>query len=139
MRFVFFILPLFVLSCKSYSTKRNTKNFSSGNYEVLKITDSTYSDKKNYIITIDTDNKRISGKFDCNTFGATYTLGEDNFIDFGIVRATKMYCNGNMITERKFFKVLSNIKYYTFEKDLLMFYSEKKSPEVVKLKKINDE
>jgi heat shock protein HslJ len=128
------ILVLF--SC--LSTKKSIKNqdFPSGNYLVLSLEDKTFSEKDKYIINIDTNQKRLGGKLDCNTFGTNYTLKDDNSIEFGYAMSTKMYCEGKMEIENRFFKKLNSMKFYKFEDDYLSFYDDSNSL-ILKLKRIN--
>lgn len=67
-----------------------------------------------------TEDGNVSGTTDCNGFGGSYTLGEDNKISFGPFMSTLMYCEGSQ--EAIFSKNVSdsNMVFFTEEGNLVL-------------------
>lgn len=125
---------ILLMACKSANLKSSKEMFTTGKYQVLSLGDIEFSEEDNYQLYINTDEKYIGGKFDCNEFSANYKVDEKNTLDFGFARATKMFCEGKMDLENKFFGKLNLIKYFKNKNDILSFYSENNDL-VLKLKK----
>lgn len=125
------------MSCKTFNMKSSKENFTNGKYQVLSLKEKEFSDKDDYKIFIDTTQQYISGKFDCNNFSVEYEIKEDNTLDFGFAKATKMYCEGEMDLENKFFGILNDVTYFKYNDGDLSFYNKNKDL-VLKLKKIKN-
>lgn len=108
--------------------------FTTGKYDVLNLAEKEFSEKEDYELYIDTNQQYLSGKFDCNEFSVNYQVKDDNILEFGFATATKMYCEGEMGLENKFFGIVKTIKYFNLKDDELSFYNEK-GDIVLKLKK----
>lgn len=108
-------------------------DFPSGTYEILELKSEKYKPNKTYTININTEEKRINGVFDCNTYSCNYEK-EDQNIDFGFAMATKMYCKGEMNNEDAFFGKLNSLKSYGYVDDILTFYDENEKM-ILKLKR----
>ena len=135
MKILSVLLFITFLSCKTSEMKSSQEMFTSGKYEVLSMDGMQFSEQEDYKIRIDTTKKYLSGKFDCNEFGVEYDLTENNTLNFGFARATKMYCEGEMDLENKFFRIVNSMTIFKYKKGELSFYNTNKDL-VLKLKKI---
>lgn len=71
--------------------------------------------KKNlFSLTFTTDGK-VSGTTDCNSFGGTYTTGENNLITLSEFASTQMYCEGSQ--ESAFIDMISKTDRFMFTND----------------------
>ncbi len=59
-----------------------------------------------------TNDGKVSGTTDCNSFGGTYTTGEENSITFSELASTQMYCEGSQ--ESAFIDMISKTDKFIF-------------------------
>ena len=123
------------MSCKTFNMKSSNEMFTTGKYQVLSLEEKEFSEEDDYKLYIDTTQQYISGKFDCNEFSVEYDVKEDNTLDFGFAKATKMYCEGEMDLENKFFGIAKSMTYFKYKNGDLSFYNKDKDL-VLKVKKI---
>lgn len=67
-----------------------------------------------FSITLTNDGK-VSGTTDCNSFGGTYTTGENNMITFSEFASTQMYCEGSQ--ESAFIDMIGKADHFMFTND----------------------
>ncbi len=124
------------MSCKTASNKAN-QEFPSGKYKIVSLNAEKYKAKNDYFVNINSEEKRIGGKFDCNNFTVDYEK-EKNTINFGYAISTKMYCEGQMHNENAFFGKLNAIKTWGYKNQTLKFLDENNNL-IVELKYVKDE
>ena len=94
----------------------------SGKYEIRSVEGA--SNLYNMFFDIDTSEKRITGKTDCNTFSGNYTINE-NEVTFLPFISTKMYCEEHVMkVETSIFKAFSNTKKFTFDNNMITLINE---------------
>jgi heat shock protein HslJ len=128
------ILLLFSCNSSKKSAQSDMKEFPSGKYEVLELKAEKYNPKKTYTININTEEQRIGGTFDCNTFSCEYEKNGNN-LEFGFAVATKMYCEGNMHNENAFMGKLRILKSFEYDGEILKLFNEDNQM-ILKLKKV---
>ncbi len=74
----------------------------------------TPSKKDLFSLTFTNDGK-VSGTTDCNSFSGTYTKGENNMITFSEFASTQMYCEGSQ--ESAFIDMISKTDHFMFTND----------------------
>jgi heat shock protein HslJ len=124
------------MSCKTVSNKIN-QNFPSGTYKIVTLNADKFNPEKNYFVNINSEEKRLGGKFDCNNYTVEYEK-EKNSINFGYAISTKMYCEGKMHNENAFFGKLNAIKTFSYQNKTLKLFSEENDL-IVELKYVKDE
>lgn len=75
----------------------------------------------NAFVSFDETKKRISGNGSCNTFGGSLEV-KDNFIRFGQLFSTRMYCEQAQKIETDFFAALSKVTRYEIKGNSLLLY-----------------
>ncbi len=123
MRYVFTLLFVLILSCKTTSGIAQAEDFPSGKYQLTSLNVDTFKSLKDYILNVSFEKNSISGTFDCNTFSIDFERNESK-VKFGYGMATKMYCEGKMHNENAFFKGTSSIARYAYKKEQLVFYND---------------
>ncbi|MFK5981810.1 MAG: META domain-containing protein [Flavobacteriaceae bacterium] len=99
------------------ASKKTTAEMVSGKYEIRSVEGA--SNLYNMFFEIDTSEKRISGKTDCNTFSGNYEVTGDE-VTFSPFISTKMYCEEHVMNvEASIFKAFSNTKKFTFDNNML--------------------
>ena len=78
-----------------------------------------------YTNAFDETKKRISGNGSCNTFGGSLEV-KDNFIRFGQLFSTKMFCEQVQKIETDFFAALSKVNRYEIKGNSLLMYQGEK-------------
>lgn len=79
----------------------------------------------NAFVSFDETKKRISGNGSCNTFGGSLEV-KDNFIRFGQLFSTKMFCEQVQKIETDFFAALSKVNRYEIKGNSLLMYQGEK-------------
>lgn len=74
-------------------------------------------------IKLKLDNNRLQGFSGCNILFGSYTLGTQNVVAFPMVASTKRACP-NLALEAEFLKMLSEVKSYTIQEGVLLFYDK---------------
>ncbi len=78
---------------------------------------------KQPVISFNDKIKEATGNGACNGFGGKYTVTQD-ILQFGVFRATEMYCDEPvMVTERAFFKALSETQKFDIQNNILTLYN----------------
>lgn len=124
MTFSTLILIIAFSSCNGTkeASKQTTAQMVSGKYEIRSVEGA--SNLYNMFFEIDTSEKRISGKTDCNTFSGNYVVTEDE-VTFSPFISTKMYCEEHVMkVENSIFKAFSGTKKFTFDKNMLTLINE---------------
>ncbi len=87
-----------------------------GSWELSFIAGSTvdfkqlFPDQKPSLIL--SDDGKVSGNSSCNTYNTTYTISENNSLQFGNIMSTKMMC-GNIQGEQLYLSTLSKVNKYS--------------------------
>jgi heat shock protein HslJ len=84
-------------------------------------------DGRDYFITLQQEESRISGFAGCNNFFGSYELKDGNRISFSKMGSTMMACP-NMTTEQELFKVLETVDNYTMNDNLLQLSKARMAP-----------
>lgn len=137
MKTILSFLILILLSCKSIQNPESMQEFPSGNYELIELKAENFKPQKTYTININASEKRIGGKFDCNTFTCEYKK-DGKTLDFGYPISTKMYCDGEMKNENAFFGQLNAIDKFEYQGKTLKFFGEDNNL-ILELKYLNNE
>ncbi|MDD2382736.1 MAG: META domain-containing protein [Sulfurospirillaceae bacterium] len=74
-------------------------------------------------IKLKLDNSRLQGFGGCNILFGNYILGIQNSVEFPMVASTKRACP-NLALEAEFLKMLSEVKSYTIQEGVLLFYDK---------------
>jgi heat shock protein HslJ len=111
------------VSCNSTQKTANMDEFPTGNYELMALNTENYKPQKTYRININTNEQRLGGKFDCNTFTCEYEKNGKT-LDFKYPISTKMYCEGDMTNENAFFGQLGLITTFEYKDETLKFFGE---------------
>ena len=80
-KFSVLIFSLFFISCKETkpTVEKKMMNVYSGNYEIKSL--NTQQLERKLFFTIDTNENKISGKTDCNTYFGNYIVTNNNKIE----------------------------------------------------------
>lgn len=138
MKKILFILSLSVLlfSCgNEVSENASDLKEESGKY-ILTELDGEDLSSEGFILEVDGENQRISGKMGCNNFVSAYDVKEKK-ISFNPALGTKMYCEGRMEYEETFGEILPEITKVKISEEELVFLSEENKA-LLKLKKQED-
>lgn len=73
---------------------------------------------KDIYILLEKGSNEANGSGGCNNFFASYTISGE-FIKFGPVASTEMFCENSMDTEKDFFKVLEKTSLYRIKNNFL--------------------
>lgn len=137
MKKLVFILSLTFLffSCGNESVSEDPSDLKekSGNYNLINLDGEDIS-SEGFILEVEGEKQRISGKTGCNNFVTTYEV-ENKELKFSSPMSTKMYCEGEMEYEETFGEVLPQIRKVQISEEELVFLS-KENNELLKLQKI---
>lgn len=137
MKKLVFILSLTFLffSCGNETVSEDPSDLKkkSGNYNLINLDGEDIS-SEGFILEVEGEKQRLSGKTGCNNFVATYEI-EDKQLEFSSPMSTKMYCEGEMEYEETFGEVLPQITKVQISEEELVFLSEENN-ELLKLQKI---
>ncbi|HSP12319.1 MAG TPA: META domain-containing protein [Salegentibacter sp.] len=130
-------LALMLFSCENESVSENPSDLQkrSGSYDLI-ILDEEDISSEGFILELEGEEQRLSGKTGCNNFVATYEV-EEKQLKFNPSLGTKMYCEGEMENEETFRKILPQIRKVKISEEELVFLSEE-NKELLKLQKINE-
>jgi heat shock protein HslJ len=87
----------------------------------------TSGDGRDYFITLQQEESRISGYAGCNSFFGNFELKDRNRVTFSKLGSTMMACP-NMTTEQELFKVLETVDSYTINDNLLQLNKARMAP-----------
>lgn len=124
MTFSTLILIIAFSSCNGIkeASKKTTTQMVSGKYEIRSVEGA--SNLYNMFFVIDTSEKRISGKTDCNGFSGNYVVTGDEVTFLPFV-STKMYCEEHVMkVENSIFKAFNNTKKFTYDDNMLTLINE---------------
>ena len=125
MKLLFFnIIMWFVVSCNPTQkvVPMNEIQQLSGKYTITTLFSKPIEGKLPFI-SFNDKIKEATGNGACNGFGGKYTLLGDK-LQFGVFRATEMYCDEPvMVTERAFFKALSETQKFDIKNNILTLYN----------------
>ncbi len=128
-KFSILIFSLFFISCKETkpSVEKTMTNLYSGNYEIKSLNNQKLERK--LFFTIDSNENKISGKTDCNTYFGDYVVTNNNKIEIELLGVTKMYCEDNVMkVESELFKAYSNTIAFNFDNNRLTFFNKEGNP-----------
>lgn len=135
LKLLLLLMSLSLISCKSTDmakAKQKSNELKSGNYKVVSLEKSNLDDQK-ITINFDPESNSINGNANCNDYRFEFTLTDETIkMKPGI--ATKMYCEDNMETEKKFIKLMSQVKYISQSDDFL-YLKDQKNQLLIKAKK----
>lgn len=119
------LFTLMITSCKE--TKKTTEAPSyevySGKYEIKSLNGKELA--RTLYFTVETSEKKISGKTDCNSYFGNYTVTNNNEIKIGPLASTEMYCEEHVMkVEREIFKAYNDSKTFSFDSNMLTLFSE---------------
>ena len=98
-------------------------NVYSGNYEIKSLNNQQLERK--LFFTIDSNENKISGKTDCNTYFGNYIVTNNNKIEIEPLGVTKMYCEDDVMkVESKLFKAFRSTMTFDFDDNMLTFYNK---------------
>jgi heat shock protein HslJ len=123
-KFSVLIFSLFFISCKETKTTVEKKmiNVYSGNYEIKSLNNQQLERK--IFFTIDSNENKISGKTDCNTYFGNYIV-TNNKIEIEPLGVTKMYCEDDVMkVESELFKAFRSTITFNFDNNMLTFYNK---------------
>jgi heat shock protein HslJ len=123
-KFSVLIFSLFFISCKETKTTVEKKmiNVYSGNYEIKSLNNQQLERKM--FFTIDSNENKISGKTDCNTYFGNYIV-TNNKIEIEPLGVTKMYCEDDVMkVESELFKAFRSTITFNFDNNMLTFYNK---------------
>ena len=134
---LFLSLTLMLFSCGNDSVSENPSDLKekSGNYNLINLDGKDIS-SEGFILELNGEKQRLSGKTGCNNFVATYEVEEKN-LKFNQPLGTKMYCEGEMEYEESFGEILPQIRKVKISEEDLVFLSEE-NKELLKLQKIKN-
>jgi heat shock protein HslJ len=124
-KFSILIFSLFFISCKETkpSVEETMITVYSGDYEIKSLNNQQLERK--LFFTIDSNENKISGKTDCNTYFGDYVVTKNNKIEIELLGVTKMYCENNVMKfESELFKAFSNIIAFNFDNNRLTFFNK---------------
>ena len=124
-KFSILIFSLFFITCKETkpSVEKTIINIYSGNYEIKSLNNQKLERK--LFFTIDSNENKISGKTDCNTYFGDYVVTNNNKIEIELLGVTKMYCENNVMkVESELFKAYSNTIAFNFDNNRLTFFNK---------------
>lgn len=135
LKLLLLFVSLSILSCKSTDmakAKQKSNELKSGNYEVVSLEKSNLDDQK-VTMNFDPESNSINGNASCNDYRFEFNMTNEAIkMKPGI--ATKMYCEDNMETEKKFMKLMSQVKYISQSEDFL-YLKDQKNQLLIKAKK----
>lgn len=123
-KFSVLIFSLFFISCKETkpTVEKTMINVYSGNYEIKSLNNQQLERK--IFFTIDSNENKISGKTDCNTYFGNYIV-TNNKIEIEPLGVTKMYCEDDVMkVESELFKAFRSIMTFNFDNNMLTFYNK---------------
>ena len=123
-KFSVLIFSLFFISCKETkpTIEKKMMNVYSGNYEIKSLNNQQLERK--LFFTIDSNENKISGKTDCNTYFGNYIV-TNNKIEIEPLGVTKMYCEDDVMkVESKLFKAFRSTMTFDFDDNILTFYNK---------------
>jgi heat shock protein HslJ len=124
-KFSILIFSLFFITCKETkpSVEKTIINIYSGNYEIKSLNNQKLERK--LFFTIDSNENKISGKTDCNTYFGDYVVTNNNKIEIELLGVTKMYCENNVMkVESELFKAFRNTITFNFDNNRLTFFNK---------------
>ncbi|MHC1777781.1 MAG: copper resistance protein NlpE N-terminal domain-containing protein [Lentimicrobium sp.] len=89
--------------------------------------ENTSGNGKEYFISLQQEESRVSGYAGCNSFFGSYELKEGNRVAFSKMGSTMMACP-NMTTEQELFKVLETVDNYTTDGKTLQLNKARMAP-----------
>ncbi len=89
--------------------------------------ENTSGNGKEYFISLQQEESRVSGYAGCNSFFGSYELKEGNRVTFSKMGSTMMACP-NMATEQELFKVLETVDNYTTDGKTLQLNKARMAP-----------
>lgn len=128
-KFSILIFSLFFITCKETkpSVEKTIINIYSGNYEIKSLNNQKLERK--LFFTIDSNENKISGKTDCNTYFGDYVVTNNNKIEIELLGVTKMYCENNVMkVESELFKAFRNTITFNFDNNRLTFFNKEGNP-----------
>jgi heat shock protein HslJ len=137
-KFSILTFSLFFITCKETkpSVEKMMINIYSGNYEIKSLNNQKLERK--LFFTIDSNENKISGKTDCNTYFGDYVVTNKNKIEIELLGVTKMYCEDNVMkVESELFKAYSNTIALNFDNNRLTFFNKEGNPIVRAYKTTN--
>ena len=123
-KFSVLIFSLFFISCKETkpTVEKTMINVYSGNYEIKSLNNQQLERK--IFFTIDSNENKISGKTDCNTYFGNYIV-TNNKIEIEPLGVTKMYCEDDVMkVESELFKAFRRTMTSNFDNNMLTFYNK---------------
>ena len=123
-KFSVLIFSLFFISCKETkpTVEKTMINIYSGNYEIKSLNNQQLERK--IFFTIDSNENKISGKTDCNTYFGNYIV-TNNKIEIEPLGVTKMYCEDDVMkVEAELFKAFRSTMTFNFDNNMLTFYNK---------------
>lgn len=137
MKKLVFVLSLAFLffSCGNQSVSEDPSDLKgkNGNYDLVTLDGENIS-SEGFILELEGEKKRLSGKTGCNNFVVTYEI-EDKHLKFNQPLSTEMYCEGEMEYEETFGETLPKIRKVKISEEELVFLSEENN-ELLRLQKI---
>ena len=124
-KFSILMFSLFFITCKETkpSVEKTIINIYSGNYEIKSLNNQKLERK--LFFTIDSNENKISGKTDCNTYFGDYVVTNNNKIEIELLGVTKMYCENNVMkVESELFKAFRNTITFNFDNNRLTFFNK---------------
>jgi copper homeostasis protein (lipoprotein) len=89
--------------------------------------ENTSGNGKEYFISLQQEESRVSGYAGCNSFFGSFELKEGNRVTFSKIGSTMMACP-NMATEQELFKVLETVDNYTTDGKTLQLNKARMAP-----------
>lgn len=124
-KFSILIFSLFFISCKETkpSIEKTMTNLYSGNYEIKSL--NNHQLERKLFFTIDSNENKISGKTDCNSYFGDYVVTNNNKIEMELLGVTKMYCEDIVMkVESELFKAFRNTIAFNFDNNMLAFFNK---------------
>src|SRR5699024_10651926 len=117
------LLLLAMSSCKGQKSSTSSPVLAHDTYNVVFLFGVDYHSAKTPTLRFNIDQKKVSGFTGCNSYSAPLKV-QENRMETGPARVTKLYCQNHMKTERDFLLSLRNLKTYRIEKNKIYFYNE---------------
>lgn len=123
---ILLLVTIFTISCNS---KKKTAETPTQNTNRVWMLVAFKDYKKEFLVEKNayldmTDSERASAKMGCNAISFTYSIKEENAIEFTQGIATKMYCQDNMLLEDAFLKEIPLVEKYNIDGHTLTLTSK---------------
>jgi heat shock protein HslJ len=120
--FYFWIIVLFAgFSCKKPSQNSRVMAIENQKWVLKTLQGKAFENPKDatkrVFLTLNSQNKKITGSGGCNSFSGDYELKLDGSFKISDMISTEMFCEDRMETERTFFRAIAETQKMSVSKD----------------------